>query len=397
MEPCFAAALRYDDALVRLMRRAADIRLASEAVPVGSAVGRVLAHDLHASAPRPAGDLSAMDGFAIRGGIVGMSLRIAGTTHAGQACATLPSGTAWRVLTGAPVPHGADRVVPREHTNSPGEATVELAALPALGAHIRRRGEEFAEGALLIPAGTQLDWRHLALCIAQGAVDIEVRARPRVAIVSSGAELTTSGGGSAIPDSNAPMLGALLAREGTSVTSSLTLADDDRTALADHLGAVAPAADLVVTTGGVSASETDHTPGALADLGAAILFRGVALRPGRPATVASLGATTIFALPGNPLAAALCAVTLVVPFLRALAGRPHPAARGRLTFTPQARAETTTLCLVRTRCEDGMVTLEPVPTVGAADISALAQADGVLPVPASGGLAAGDIVTFMPL
>ncbi|NVN41056.1 molybdopterin-binding protein, partial [Ameyamaea chiangmaiensis] len=251
MEPCFETAPSYEDALARLMQRAADRPQPSEPVPPTKAAGRILAAPLTASAPRPPVALSAMDGFALCGASSEQPMNVAGTTHAGQACAILPPGAAWRVLTGAPVPRGADRVVPQEYTRASGAHAITLTHVPELGAHIRHRAEEYDGGAPLIPAGTHLDWRHIALCVAQGAPTLPVLRQPRIAIVSSGAEL------SSMPDSNAPMLDALLRHAGARVLPPVTLAGDDRADLARHIAALVPQADIVVTTGGVSASETD--------------------------------------------------------------------------------------------------------------------------------------------
>lgn len=305
--------------------------LPAETVQTAAGGGRVLATDLLAIHPVPPFTNSAMDGFAIRSGEVvdGTVLPVTGDVPAGGTDPLpLAPGTAQRIMTGAPIPPGADAVVQLEDTDQPsGSAAlpdrVRITRAPAPGRHIRIRGEDVAAGAMVVRAGTRLTAAGLAAAISVGHGTVPVRRRPRVAIITTGSELRRAGeplGPGEIPNSNGPLLAQLIRDAGCEVPTHLTTGDD-----AEEFAAAldsALTADLVVTSGGASAGAFDVVKHVTTPLG--VEFRSVAMQPGRPqghGWIERHGSRVpVFALPGNPVSVFVSFHVIVRPVLELLHG-----------------------------------------------------------------------------
>lgn len=304
-------------------------RLPAEDVALDEADGRILAGPIVAARALPGFDHAAMDGFAVRAAELPATVPVVGAVAAGaRAPAALGAGTAVRIMTGAPLPPGADAVVMFEDARDAG-ATVEL-PVTAVGSHVRRVGEDVAIGDEVIAAGTRLGPGELTVAAALGCATVAVARRPRVAILATGDELRPVGatlGLGEVVDSSAYGLRAAVRAAG-GAPEYLGVIVDDRAATAAAI-ARALAADVVLTTGGVSAGDHDHVRGALGDAGVTLDFWKVALRPGKPLAVGRRGATTVFALPGNPVSSWSSFELFVRPALLAMQG-------ARVTTRPRA-------------------------------------------------------------
>jgi molybdopterin molybdotransferase len=314
--------LSVDEALARVLEGAGALGI--ESVPIEAADGRVLARPLVARLTQPPGDVSAMDGYAVRkadAATLPVTLRIAGESAAGRPYAgPLPAGEAVRIFTGALVPTNADAVVVQEETTRAGAQVTINAGDVTLG-HIRRRGFDFTAGDTQLTAGMRLGPRQLALAAALGYGAIEVTRRPRVAIIATGDELVLPGeipGDGQITCSNHVAVHALALRAGAEPTF-LGIARDSRASLDDAFDR-ARGADVMVTLGGASVGDHDIIAPVLATRGMTTDFWTIAIRPGKPLLHGRLGAQRILGLPGNPVSAIVCARLFLVPLIEALTG-----------------------------------------------------------------------------
>lgn len=319
----------------------------AERVAVARARGRVLAEPLVAGVALPPFDNSAMDGYAVRAADVAgardgapVVLPVAADIPAGRTDPPpLAPGTAHRIMTGAPVPAGADAVVQVEHTDG-GTAEVTVFRAPAAGTSVRRTGEDVGAGAVVLPAGTVLGAPQLGVAAAVGAAALPVRRRPVVLVLSTGSELVEPGTPlrpGQIYESNGPMLvaavddaggeGVLLRFVPDDVDHLLRVLDGRLAARADEGGPV----DLVLTSGGISAGAYEVVREALAGRG--VEFVKVAMQPGGPQGAGRLGGPDgpgVVALPGNPVSSQVSFEVFVRPALRAALGHPQPE-RARVT------------------------------------------------------------------
>lgn len=307
--------------------------LDSEDVFLDDALGRALAVDASAPNDVPPFAASAMDGFAIRAADTidgSATLRLIGEAKAGTAAGvTVERGTAVRISTGAPVPDGADAIVPQEMTTGDG-TTVRVDGQIAIGYHLRPPGEDIRAGELVVSAGSLLGPAELGVLASMNIPRPSVVRRPRVAIAGTGDELTDPGKplrAGAIRDSNGPALGGAVHRAGGELVARVHVGDDLE-ATVSVLGAALRDVDMLITTGGVSVGPHDHVRPALERLGYREAFAGVKLKPGRPTTFAvGEDGTLVFALPGNPVSALMAFRLFVVPALDAMLGRSmehHP-------------------------------------------------------------------------
>ncbi|ACB94636.1 molybdopterin molybdotransferase MoeA [Beijerinckia indica] len=380
---CFTNAVSFQEAL-QLVLSLADRRVRAETVPLAQCVGRIIETDIVATEHRPAMNLSAMDGYAVRHNDLapGCVLPLVGESAAGDPAGLLREHTVCRILTGAPLPEGADTVIPQEDVLIAPEGII-IPSLPPLGAHIRRMGEEFARGDRLVEAGSRLDWRHVAILASQGIALPSVRRKIHISILANGKELVAPDAGAQprtgqIFDSNSPMLAALLESLGVN-TSTHIVATDTPDVLKSVLQQACAISDIVVTTGGISVGDTDHVHAMLRDLGADVLFRGVAIKPGKPLTVSTLGKTIIFGLPGNPTAAVVGVYMLLLPLIRQLYGQKEISrCSGILDFEPRIRRDLTQFIFVDMVQDRHEMRIRPVKSVGAADIMTLLRAKGLL-------------------
>ena len=321
--------LSVGNAIARIL--AAVPTLASEQVPLHDVPGRVLSDELIARHTHPAWRNSAMDGYAlhtddVRGATrdVPVTLRVAGTIAAGdEVPATVDRGTAWRIMTGAPVPDGIDTVIRVEDTDA-GVVTVQLLDDRDAGRNIRPRGEDFRTGDLLVSRGTVLRAAHVGLAAACGRSTLTVVRRPRVAILSSGNELVDIDryddvlAGRRTVNTNGYVLAAAV-REAGGVPIDLGIAPDDPAAIAACILA-APPFDVLVTCGGISVGAFDYTRDVVQRLGATLEFWRVRMRPGGPFGFGMLGERPWFGLPGNPVSAMVTHELFVRPAVRRMGG-----------------------------------------------------------------------------
>lgn len=317
----------FSEALGQLLATVTPV--GAERVPLDEACGRVLAEDVVAKTALPAFDHSSMDGYALRAGDLEggapLHLRVEGVSAAGGAPPPLARGHACRIYTGAPLPPGADAVVPQEDVERSGDEIL-LSAAPKPGAFVRRRGEDLAEGAVALARGQRLTAGRVALAAALDRPMLLVARRPIVTVLATGDELR-SPGEPARPGSVAESNGFFVAAVARGVGAIARVApfvrdepDDARRAVASALRG----SDLVVTIGGVSVGDRDVVKPALEAAGVALDFWRVAIKPGKPLAVGRAGATHVLGLPGNPASASLTFLLFGVPLLRALQGDSAP-------------------------------------------------------------------------
>ncbi|HZU65504.1 MAG TPA: gephyrin-like molybdotransferase Glp [Novosphingobium sp.] len=313
--------LPLDEAQARLLALATPLPV--EHADMASALGHYLAEPLHAHRTQPAADLSAMDGYAVAPGDLAGPWQVVGESAAGRPFGGhLQAGEAARVSTGAVLPAGAGAVLLQEDITRSGAHIALTGTAPAPhDRHIRRAGFDFAEGQLLLPAGTRMGAAQVALAISGGHGHVAVRRPVRLAILDSGDELAAPGQPCQphqIPASNGAMLAALVAALPCEITRAGPVADrlELLVAALDGLGA----ADVIVTSGGASVGDHDLIRPALEAWGAELDFWKVAMRPGKPLLVARRGRQVILGLPGNPVSALATAYFFLRPLLRKLLG-----------------------------------------------------------------------------
>ncbi len=299
--------------------------LPAEQVSIANALGRVLAEPIHARLTQPPFAVSAMDGYAVRAADVArvpVALKIVGYAPAGSAYAqALKPGEAVRIFTGAPLPDGADAIVIQEDTQASGDGVLVKEGAP-IGRYVRPAGLDFKHGDLGLAAGKRLGARDIGLAAAMNHPWLQVRRRPRVAILATGDEIVMPGepvGPQQIVSSNGLALAAFLSAAGAEPVD-LGVAADNRDAL-KRLSAGAAGADLLVTTGGASVGDHDLVKAALGEQGMAVDFWKIAMRPGKPLMFGNIGATKVIGLPGNPVSTLVCSLVFIRPALRAMLGQ----------------------------------------------------------------------------
>ncbi|WP_157217173.1 molybdopterin molybdotransferase MoeA [Flavisphingomonas formosensis] len=354
--------------------------LATEMVPLAAAAGRWAIEPIEANRTQPAADLSAMDGYAIRfGELPGPWTLAEGESTPGTAAATpLKPGQALRIFTGAPLPPEADTILVQEDAAREGERLrLSGDGPPRRHAHVRPLGSDFRSGDRLIEAGERLTPARIGLAAVGGHGVLQVRRRPRIALISTGDELVPPGTpthGVQLPSSNAPMLAALLA--------ALPVEIEDLGIVRDDLDAIATAfagarADIIVTTGGASVGDHDLVRPALERAGASLDFWRAAMKPGKPIMGGRLGDATVLGLPGNPVSAFVTATLFLLPLIRSALGAaaPIPAPRlvplGGTVAATDKRAE-----YLRARIADGRAF--PLSGQDSAALAMLAEAQALI-------------------
>jgi len=299
--------------------------LPAEQVSLANALGRVLAEPVHARLTQPPFAVSAMDGYAVRAADVAkvpVTLKLVGYAPAGSAYGSpIKAGEAVRIFTGAPLPDGADAIVIQENTQASDDSVLVKEAAPA-GRYVRAAGLDFRRGDLGVAAGKKLGARDIGLAAAMNHPWLQVRRRPRVAILATGDEIVMPGepvGPHQIVSSNGLALAAFFRAAGAEPID-LGIAADNRAAL-QRLAAGAAGADLLVTTGGASVGDHDLVQAALGDQGMAVDFWKIAMRPGKPLMFGNIGTTKVIGLPGNPVSTLVCALVFIRPALRAMLGQ----------------------------------------------------------------------------
>ena len=297
-----------------------------ETTALNRATGRTLARPVVALRTQPPAAVSAMDGYAVRAvdAKFGARLAIIGAAPAGSPFeGTVNTGEACRIFTGAVVPKGADAVIIQENVEA-NNLTIELQAAGYRGDNIRPAGIDFQTGAALISASTLLAPRHIALAAAANHGELVVTRKPVVAIIATGDELRTPGSAlepGQIIASNSYAVAAMAHQHGARVLDMGIVPDDNAAIAASIRVALRDGADVIVTLGGASVGDHDLVQGVLKDLGVALDFWKIAMRPGKPLMFGQLGATKILGLPGNPVSAYVCAQLFLLPLIAALQGR----------------------------------------------------------------------------
>ncbi|MBY0490859.1 MAG: molybdopterin molybdotransferase MoeA [Gemmatimonadaceae bacterium] len=377
-----ARSLSYDEALAAILDQVPRRTPALEFVPLEQALGRALAQDITSRVALPPWDNAGMDGIATRrADVVGARadaprvLPLIGASVAGSDPTQLPwvqPGTAMRIMTGAPMPPGADVVIRVEDTRREGDTVVVLDDRDAQGrANVRPRGEDIEPGRVVFTAGTSLRASHLGALAAIGLAAVPVYRRPRVTIVSSGDELVLLDRfdevetGSRIVASSSYALPALLRSAGADVTMA-PLVPDTLEALTDALRAAVASCDLLITTGGVSVGEHDYTRDALAAIGGVQRFWRARIRPGGPIGTGMIGEVPWIGLPGNPVSTMVTGSLFAWPLIRQLGGHA-------------------TVCHVKLPVRMCDAAETPAPLTYFLRVALSAGADGVLEARLSGG------------
>jgi molybdopterin molybdotransferase len=392
--------LSFTEALKRVLDGVQP--LGAERVALRAAAGRVLARDVVASTPLPRFDYSAMDGYAVHSrdfeGPGPWRLPLAAESRAGMSPAPLGRGATARIFTGALLPGGADAVVAQEDTRAAdGVIVFELAPPP--GQHIRRRGEDLADGATALRAGMRLGAQQLGLAAALDEVDLLVARRPRVSIICTGDELRGVGRPGpihTIPESNG--LSVAIESERVGARAELAeLAGDDAARMAASFTELLGATDVLVTIGGVSVGDYDLVRPALEAAGAQLDFWRVQIKPGRPLAFGRCGKTRILGLPGNPASAQLTFLLFGVPLLRALQGERATFPRFHAArLLNEVRQKPGRLGFYRGILGADGVT--PLGNQASGSVVGLSEANALIAVPAeSHGYGAGEVVQILRL
>jgi molybdopterin molybdotransferase len=373
------------------------------------AEGGVLAADATARCPLPSFDNSSMDGYAVQAADVAAAtaaapvlLPVASQIPAGDTSPHLiRAGTCARIMTGAPLPDGADAVVPVEWTDG-GRARAAISRPAPPGHAIRRRGDDVAKGQLMVPAGTLLGPAQIALLAAGGHGEAMVRPRPQVAVIATGNELTEPGSPlvpGRIWDSNSYLLAAAV-RQAGGVAQRHRVKDDPDAVVAalDELGA---SADLLVTSGGISMGGEHDVVKAALDGHAEVSFRKVAMQPGMPQGFGVVGRsrTPLFTLPGNPVSAFVSFQLFVRPAMAARQGRaPAPPPLSPAVLTASVRSPAERRSYLRGVLDHAAGTVTPLPGQASHQLGALALANALIVVPEQvTSMEAGDTADVMSL
>lgn len=406
-DDCFAFGskpMRIEDAVAQIAERfplLADI----ETIPLHLADGRIAAQDVFAGHDLPPFANAAVDGYAVRFADLNPEtetvLPVSGRLAAGAEAGTAQLSGAIRIFTGAPMPPGADTVFMQEDVRRDGDRVTLPPGLKR-GANARPAGEDLGKGALAIPAGRRLRPQDLALAAATGHGHIAVRRRLRVALFSTGDELTEPGAPlrpGAIHDSNRVLLATLLTRLGVTV-SDLGILRDDPTILPGHLAEAARDHDLILTTGGVSTGEEDHVKAAVEAQGRLMLWR-LAIKPGRPVAAGLVAGIPFLGLPGNPVAVYVTLLFVVRPLLARLGGAIYepplswPVRAGFAYRKKAGRREFVRVSLARGA--DGTIEARKFPRDGAGVLTSLTESDGLVELPDDAvGIASGDTLAYYP-
>lgn len=410
------------DAVGAFLERLVEPLAETEDLALAAALGRVLAQDVVSPVSVPPHDNSAMDGYAFDGALLQpgqpLVLRCVGTALAGQSRhGAVPAGSCVRIMTGAVMPEGLDTVVPIEHTSVAGD-TVHVAA-DALrpGANRRLRGEDLMQGRVALAQGTPLTPAALGLLASLGLPRVPVVRRLRVAYFSTGDELLGLGEPpreGAVYDSNRYTLFGLLTRLGVEVVD-LGVVPDDPQALSAAFRTAAQQADAIVTSGGVSMGDADHTRGMMQELGDVAFWR-IAMRPGRPMAVGRIargaasaptagtgpnaGSAVLFGLPGNPVAVMVTFLAFVRPaLLRMMGSRQSPPPLLRAVCATPLRKRPGRTEYQRgwvSTAADGTLQVRTTGNQGSGMLSSMVQANGLIVLPhGRGDVAAGEPVDVL--
>ena len=418
LEQIAAAIAGYDPAALPVERaqefisRLVPTVQAVEQLPLRGALGRVLARDIVSTIDVPAADNSAMDGYALRAADLSAdadtSFHVVGATAFAGAPreAGVAAGQCTRIMTGALMPPGLDTVVPQEFVRRDGDRIVVPAGVVRSGDNRRLAGEDLAQGEAALRAGRLLRPADLGLLASLGHAEVAVRRRVRVAFFSTGNELRSVGeplAAGCVYDSNRYTLWGMLQRLGVELIDLGVVRDDPRALEAAFVQAAA-CADAIITSGGVSVGEADHTKEVMARLGD-VLFWRIAMRPGRPMAIGRIGSAgggaILFGLPGNPVAVMVTFYALVRDALLAMSGaQPQPLPMLRAASTTDlrkkpGRTEYQRGCVSRNA--GGLWQVTVASAQGSGILRSMSEANGLVVLHhAQGDVAAGEPVDVLP-
>jgi molybdopterin molybdotransferase len=381
--------------------------LTPRSFPLRDACGLVLAQDVVATEPVPPFANTAMDGYAVRAADTPGRLRVVGELAAGSA-PTRPvgAGEAIRIMTGAPMPDGADAVVMVERTQLDGDDRVVVEpARP--GDHVRAAGGDIERGAQVFARGTMLSAAHVGVLASLDVHDVVCHPRPSVYVVSTGDELVDTSGDLApgrIRDSNRPMLLALLAEAGCEPVDG-GIVRDDEVAITAAVNAAADSSDALITSGAVSVGDYDFVKVVLERVakgrGGMYAWSQVAIKPAKPLAFATLGAAPAFGLPGNPVSSRVSFELFARPALRRLAGRtdvkPELVRAITRSAMPRKRDGRLHLDRVRVDIDDGRYVCDRAGVQASNVLSGMAAANGLVFLPDGEGAQAGAEVRVLLL
>jgi molybdopterin molybdotransferase len=381
--------------------------LETERVALDRGRGRVLAEDLAARLTQPPFDASAMDGYAVRAQDVAtlpVKLKLIGHAAAGSGFeGRVGRGEAVRIFTGAPVPDGADAIVIQEHAEE--ASGLVVVKEPAESRYIRPRGQDFAEGEVLLMAGTRLGPRELMLAATMNHAELPVRRKPKVAILATGDEVVAPGSELA-PDqivSSVPLGIAALVEAHGGEAMSLGIARDEHESIVT-LARAGKGADILLTIGGASVGERDLVATALKPEGLDLDFWKIAMRPGKPMLYGRMGHQRVLGVPGNPVSALICAHIFLLPMMAQMLGvadvaRPEPQAVLGEEIEANGVREHYMRAVSEWR-EDGTRMVRPLPSQDSSLVAALVRADClIVRTPHAPALPAGAkvrIISFEP-
>lgn len=389
----------FDQAIALIGELAGPI--GTEKVALVDAAGRILAQDLVARSNAPRQAVSAMDGYAVIEDTTspGIWLEVVGESRAGASFGgALAAGQAARIFTGAPLPTGADYVIMQEYAERDG-ARVRFAEGYGPAGHVRAAGSDFAEGALLVPAGTRLTPRAMVSAAAADIAQVKVARQPRVAIIGTGDELAPPGSAherpDAIPESVSCGVAAMAEAQGGQVVLRQT-AEDQLDALIRAAGEALEVSDLVIVTGGASVGERDFAKPMFEAHGLALIFNKVAIKPGKPVWLGRARGKYVLGLPGNPTSAMVTATLFLKPLMARMQGASIDTVQRwrRMPLAAPLNATGSRETFARARWEqDG---LTPIGNQDSGAQAALLAADWLIRCPAGQpGLAQGEWVNAL--
>lgn len=397
--------LSVAQAQAHLQRIAIELALPSECIALAAARGRALAVSVRAPRDVPGFANSAMDGFALRGAdmpqVGEKAFVLRGEVFAGASMApeVMPD-TCVRITTGAPIPPGADTVVMKENTRVEGERIIVFAGTKP-GAHVRPAGEDYRADAMALERGDLLTPAHLGVLASFGFDRVNVTRRPRAVLFTTGDELTAPGeplAAGGIYDSNRYSLGGVLEHCGVELLRHERLRDDPAL-LREALLRAGAHADLIVSSGGVSAGEADYLPRLIGEIGK-VHFWKVLMKPGLPFLCGQVGNALVAALPGNPVSGIATFLALVKPALHTMCGTRAPA-RLRARLREGIRKTHTRAEFVRARLacdESGTLWASALAQQGSGMLRGVAQADALLALPEQAReYAPGEVLEVLPL
>jgi molybdopterin molybdotransferase len=377
-----------------------------ESVKLEQSLGRVLAEDIRANRDLPPYDVSAMDGYAVRSEDatnVPVTLEIIEDIRAGDMPSlTVQAGQCARIMTGAPMPSGADAVVRVEDSQQVAGSRVQIVKAVKTGKDVRPQGENMCNGDVVLKPGTEITPGVIGVLATVKAAQIQVFRRPRVAILSTGNELERMGDAvdpNKIPDSNSYALMAQVQALGIE-PALLGIARDDPEELERYL-LRGLEFDVLLVSGGTSVGVHDYVRPTIEKLGVQMKFWRVAIRPGHPLAFGSTSKTLVFGLPGNPVSSMVCFEEFVVPALRSMLGNARRYRRtvtARLAHPVKIRPGRTEFIRVQLTHDDAGYSASSTGTQSSGVLLSMAKADGLLVVPSdSSGFAAGEQVTVQLL